>query len=69
MRMCSGQALVYIEDTAADNDGSIGQGIDVMVPTNGPRSQEGEALGAELKPWNWWNSSGDADPLGSSFSQ
>ncbi|CAL1153338.1 unnamed protein product [Cladocopium goreaui] len=29
------KAMVYIEDTGADNDGQIGTGIDVMVPTNG----------------------------------
>lgn len=27
--------MVYIEDAGADNDGQIGAGIDVMVPTNG----------------------------------
>jgi len=37
----NGQAMVYIEDTGADNDGQIGTGIDVMVPTNGPDSQDG----------------------------
>ena len=26
---------MYIEDAGADNDGQIGAGIDVMVPTNG----------------------------------
>ena len=30
------EAMVYIEDAGADNDGQIGAGIDVMVPTNGP---------------------------------
>jgi len=29
------KAMVYIEDGGADNDGRIGPGIDVMVPTNG----------------------------------
>lgn len=29
------EAMVYIEDAGADNDGQIGAGIDVMVPTNG----------------------------------
>jgi len=29
------KAVVYIEDGAADNDGAIGPGIDVMVPANG----------------------------------
>ena len=37
-RRTASQALVYIEDTGADNDGQIGTGIDVMVPTNGPDS-------------------------------
>lgn len=32
---CACQAVVYIEDGAADNDGAIGPGIDVMVPANG----------------------------------
>ena len=31
--------MVYIEDTGADNDGQIGPGIDVMVPTNGLEPQ------------------------------
>lgn len=40
----NGQAMVYIEDTGADNDGQIGTGIDVMVPTNGQDSQIGTGI-------------------------